>query len=250
MPEVWISGGGTPSHYVDVTDTFPQKIAALKSHVSQVGQRDGFEGFLRGSAGPDGGAGRPARGPPGRGVPGHRRRLTRQQRHASQQPGRCDCGRFARYLRNDRRDPARPPRPRRRYRTDDQPGAGAAGLTGLGWPQAQPPVSKEFVHDANHRHGRRHQVRRHRGTTNAAGPLPQGSGRQDRYAHRMRHLQLRCLHRTVWTACRSRAARCSPSRPTAPTSPRSRGSRTASGIRCSVPSTRSTPCSAATARRG
>ena len=47
VPEVWIIGGGTPSHYVDVTDTFPQKIAALKSHVSQVGQRDGFEGFLR-----------------------------------------------------------------------------------------------------------------------------------------------------------------------------------------------------------
>ena len=25
VPEVWISGGGTPSHYVDVTDTFPQQ---------------------------------------------------------------------------------------------------------------------------------------------------------------------------------------------------------------------------------
>jgi LmbE family N-acetylglucosaminyl deacetylase len=47
VPEVWISGGPAPNHYVDVTETFPQKIAALKSHQSQVGQRDGLEGFLR-----------------------------------------------------------------------------------------------------------------------------------------------------------------------------------------------------------
>ena len=47
VPEVWISGTVTPTHYVDVTQTFPQKIAALKSHVSQVGERDGLEGFLR-----------------------------------------------------------------------------------------------------------------------------------------------------------------------------------------------------------
>jgi LmbE family N-acetylglucosaminyl deacetylase len=47
VPEVWIAGTGTPTHYVDVTQTFPQKIAALKAHVSQVGQRDGLENFLR-----------------------------------------------------------------------------------------------------------------------------------------------------------------------------------------------------------
>ncbi len=47
VPEVWISGGPAPAHYVDVTETFPQKIAALQAHVSQVGQRDGLEGFLR-----------------------------------------------------------------------------------------------------------------------------------------------------------------------------------------------------------
>ena len=45
VPEVWISGGGTPTHYVDVTQTFPQKIAALEAHVSQVGQRDGPRGL-------------------------------------------------------------------------------------------------------------------------------------------------------------------------------------------------------------
>ena len=47
MREVWISGTGTPTHYVDVTETFPQKIAALRSHASQIGQRDGLEDFLR-----------------------------------------------------------------------------------------------------------------------------------------------------------------------------------------------------------
>src|SRR5215471_20514606 len=45
--EVWISGGPVPNHYVDITATFARKIAALRSHVSQVGQRDGLEGFLR-----------------------------------------------------------------------------------------------------------------------------------------------------------------------------------------------------------
>ena len=47
VPEVWISGGPASAHYVDVTETFPQKIAALQAHVTQVGQRDGLEGFLR-----------------------------------------------------------------------------------------------------------------------------------------------------------------------------------------------------------
>ena len=37
--EVWIAGGPEPDHYVDVTDTFPQKIAALHAHASQVGHR-------------------------------------------------------------------------------------------------------------------------------------------------------------------------------------------------------------------
>jgi LmbE family N-acetylglucosaminyl deacetylase len=36
--EVWIAGGGAPNHYVDVTDTFPRKVAALRAHESQTGQ--------------------------------------------------------------------------------------------------------------------------------------------------------------------------------------------------------------------
>jgi LmbE family N-acetylglucosaminyl deacetylase len=36
--EVWIAGGGTPNHYVDVTDTFPRKVAALRGNVSPADQ--------------------------------------------------------------------------------------------------------------------------------------------------------------------------------------------------------------------
>ena len=46
--EVWISGSPTPTTYVDVTDTFPRKVAALRSHVSQISDPDGLEEFLRG----------------------------------------------------------------------------------------------------------------------------------------------------------------------------------------------------------
>ena len=35
--EVWIAGGPDPDHYVDVTETFPRKIAALRAHESQTG---------------------------------------------------------------------------------------------------------------------------------------------------------------------------------------------------------------------
>jgi LmbE family N-acetylglucosaminyl deacetylase len=35
--EVWIAGGPDPNHYVDVTETFPRKLAALRAHESQTG---------------------------------------------------------------------------------------------------------------------------------------------------------------------------------------------------------------------
>jgi len=47
VPEVWISGTSEPTRYVDVTETFPRKIAALRAHASQVGDRDGLEEWLR-----------------------------------------------------------------------------------------------------------------------------------------------------------------------------------------------------------
>jgi LmbE family N-acetylglucosaminyl deacetylase len=46
--EVWVSGSPTPTTYVDITDTFARKVAALRSHVSQISDPDGLEEFLRG----------------------------------------------------------------------------------------------------------------------------------------------------------------------------------------------------------
>ncbi|MEU4829764.1 PIG-L deacetylase family protein [Streptosporangium sp. NPDC023615] len=46
--EVWLNGSPAPDHHVDVTDTFDRKLAALRSHVSQVGHQDDFEESLRG----------------------------------------------------------------------------------------------------------------------------------------------------------------------------------------------------------
>lgn len=46
--EVWISGSPAPTTYVDITDTFARKVAALRCHVSQISDPDGLEGFLRG----------------------------------------------------------------------------------------------------------------------------------------------------------------------------------------------------------
>jgi LmbE family N-acetylglucosaminyl deacetylase len=46
--EVWIAGSPSPTEYVDITDTFPRKMAALRSHVSQLADPDGLEERLRG----------------------------------------------------------------------------------------------------------------------------------------------------------------------------------------------------------
>jgi LmbE family N-acetylglucosaminyl deacetylase len=46
VPEVWIFGSPEPSHFVDVTDTFHRKVAALRAHESQTGHMDNLEQFL------------------------------------------------------------------------------------------------------------------------------------------------------------------------------------------------------------
>jgi LmbE family N-acetylglucosaminyl deacetylase len=46
--EVWIAGSPAPTHYVDITDTFGRKLAALRSHVSQIKDPAGLEEMLRG----------------------------------------------------------------------------------------------------------------------------------------------------------------------------------------------------------
>jgi LmbE family N-acetylglucosaminyl deacetylase len=48
VPEVWISGSPTPTHYVDITQTFGRKMAALRSHASQIASPAELEERLRG----------------------------------------------------------------------------------------------------------------------------------------------------------------------------------------------------------
>ena len=46
--EVYLMGGPDPNVFIDVTQTFDRKVAALRRHVSQVGHRDDLEEMLRG----------------------------------------------------------------------------------------------------------------------------------------------------------------------------------------------------------
>jgi LmbE family N-acetylglucosaminyl deacetylase len=48
VPEVWVMGAPQPNHWVDVTDTFTQKITALRAHVSQIDNPDQLEQRVRG----------------------------------------------------------------------------------------------------------------------------------------------------------------------------------------------------------
>lgn len=40
VEEIWLLNAREPNHFVDVTDTFDQKIQALRAHRSQTGHRD------------------------------------------------------------------------------------------------------------------------------------------------------------------------------------------------------------------
>jgi LmbE family N-acetylglucosaminyl deacetylase len=50
VAEVWVMGGTSagPNRYVDVTDTFERKLAALRAHASQTAHMEDLEGMLRG----------------------------------------------------------------------------------------------------------------------------------------------------------------------------------------------------------
>jgi LmbE family N-acetylglucosaminyl deacetylase len=48
VPEVWISGGERANHYVDITETFDRKKAALRAHVSQMVEIEDLDGLLEG----------------------------------------------------------------------------------------------------------------------------------------------------------------------------------------------------------
>lgn len=46
--EVWMTGSPTPNHFVDITDTFDKKMAALHAHVSQTAHNKELENMVRG----------------------------------------------------------------------------------------------------------------------------------------------------------------------------------------------------------
>lgn len=46
VPEVWLMAHPEPDHYVDITDSFDRKVAALRAHVSQTAHMDDLEDFL------------------------------------------------------------------------------------------------------------------------------------------------------------------------------------------------------------
>ena len=48
VAELWISGGEPADHFVDVTDTYDRKLAALRAHASQTAHMADLDGMLRG----------------------------------------------------------------------------------------------------------------------------------------------------------------------------------------------------------
>jgi len=48
VPEVWLSGAPSPDHFMDVTDMFERKIAALRCHVSQLVDEEAVAERVRG----------------------------------------------------------------------------------------------------------------------------------------------------------------------------------------------------------
>lgn len=47
VPEVWLINSPAPNHYVDITDTFDRKVAAVAAHHSQIGNRMDLAAELR-----------------------------------------------------------------------------------------------------------------------------------------------------------------------------------------------------------
>jgi LmbE family N-acetylglucosaminyl deacetylase len=48
VPETWVMGGDLVNHYVDVTETFGRKKAALRAHASQMAGVEDLDGLLEG----------------------------------------------------------------------------------------------------------------------------------------------------------------------------------------------------------
>ena len=122
VSEVWLGASPRADHAVDVTDVVDRKFAALRSHVSQVEPQPGArKEFVERLDAPDGGAVRPAGGPPGRGLP-------RRPHHVT-----CRHDRTSRWqeLVEGARAPSPRARCRRRLRTGTKPSRSPLGVTGV-----------------------------------------------------------------------------------------------------------------------
>jgi LmbE family N-acetylglucosaminyl deacetylase len=61
VAEVWLMSGPSPNHFVDITDVFDRKMAALRAHERQTAHRDRLEEEMRERLAPNGqAAGLPA----------------------------------------------------------------------------------------------------------------------------------------------------------------------------------------------
>jgi LmbE family N-acetylglucosaminyl deacetylase len=47
VKEIWVSGFAQPDHWVDITDTFDLKMAALHAHASQTAHNKELENMVR-----------------------------------------------------------------------------------------------------------------------------------------------------------------------------------------------------------
>ena len=47
VKEVWMTGFANPDNWVDITDTFPLKVEALKAHASQTAHNKELENMVR-----------------------------------------------------------------------------------------------------------------------------------------------------------------------------------------------------------
>jgi len=47
VKELWVMGHATPDHFVDITETFPLKMKALHSHVSQTAHNKELEAMVK-----------------------------------------------------------------------------------------------------------------------------------------------------------------------------------------------------------
>ena len=76
VTEIWLINGRESNHYVDITDTFERKIAALRAHASQIGHPDSLVERMRERIAPNTSRRRSSGGAVRRGLPSCREPMT------------------------------------------------------------------------------------------------------------------------------------------------------------------------------